>query len=161
MSDRSNTTKTPVINFKEEDAVALKAELLSEAPEAGINIVSAVRQARRISGLTQAEYAAATGVSLPTLSSIERGKGSPTLATINALLLPVGLQLGVVQATQNDTIITGRPWRRPNIQITDREVNRRISSAQLKFDGPRKSLTVQKKRQVSDAENYRVKTGKS
>ena len=129
-----------VVSYKEEDAVALKEALLSQAPESNLEIVEAVRRSRHVSGMTQAEYAAATGVSLPTLSAIERGKGSPTLATVNALLLPLGLQMGVVRAFQGE--ITGRPWRRPNLQDRDRgAVQKRQSSPKLRFNQPRKSLT--------------------
>lgn len=134
---RSNT---PVSSFKEEDAVALKATLLDEAAESNLEIVEAVRRCRRIAGMTQAEYAAATGVSLPTLSAVERGKGSPTLATINALLLPIGLQLGIVKAF--DGKVSSRPWRRPNIQEIDKEVQKRQAAPKLEFNQPRKSLSI-------------------
>ena len=148
-NEKSNTQiKNPVSNFKDEDAVALKESLLNEAPESHLEIVDAVRRARHVAGMTQAEYAAATGVSLPTLSSIERGKGSPTLATVNALLLPLGLQLGVVQFFPSE--VSGRPWRRPNLQEMDRDVHRRQSAPNLKFDQPRKSLTVQRGRRKAE-----------
>lgn len=132
--------KNLVSSYKDEDAVALKEALLAQAPESDLEIVEAVRRARHVSGMTQAEYAAATGISLPTLSAIERGKGSPTLATVNALLLPLGLQLGVVKAFQGE--ITGRPWRRPNLQELDRDVQKRQSAPKLRFNQPRKALTV-------------------
>ena len=147
-SEKSTNTKTPVSNFKEEDALALKQALLDEAPLSQLEIVDAVRRARHISGMTQSEYAYATGISLPTLSSIERGKGSPTLATINALLLPLGLQLGVVQAFQSK--VSGRPWRRPNVQEVDKDLKQRMSAPQLNFNQPRKSLTTQKQNKKSD-----------
>lgn len=153
MSEKSSTTKSPVMNFKEEDAVALKERLISQAPKSDLQIVEAVRRARHVAGMTQAEYAAATGVSLPTLSSIERGKGSPTVATLNALLLPLGLQMGVVRAFDSD--ISGRPWRRPNVQRQDREVHRRQAAPQLDFDQPRIALTVQKPRQQNNSDRHR------
>jgi transcriptional regulator with XRE-family HTH domain len=140
-SESSKRNKSSMSSYKQEDALALKEELLAQAPDSNLEIVEAVRRARHVSGMTQAEYAAATGVSLPTLSSVERGKGSPTLATINALLLPLGLQLGVVKSFQGK--ITGRPWRRPNVQDNDRAVQQRQASPKLKFDQPRKSLTSQ------------------
>lgn len=132
--------KNLVSSYKDEDAIALKEALLDRAPESDLEIVEAVRRARHVSGMTQAEYAAATGISLPTLSAIERGKGSPTLATVNALLLPLGLQLGVVKAFQGE--ITGRPWRRPNLQDLDKDVQKRQSAPKLRFNQPRKALTV-------------------
>lgn len=147
-SEKSTTTKTPVSSFKDEDALALKQALLDEAPKSNLEIVDAVRRARHISGMTQAEYADATGISLPTLSSIERGRGSPTLATINALLLPLGLQLGVVHAFQGK--VSGRPWRRPNVQEIDRGLKQRLSAPQLNFNQPRKALTTQKRKSRSD-----------
>lgn len=132
--------KNLVSSYKDEDAIALKEALLAQAPESNLEIVEAVRRARHVSGMTQAEYAAATNISLPTLSAIERGKGSPTLATVNALLLPLGLQLGVVRAFQGE--VSGRPWRRPNLQDLDKDVQKRQSAPKLRFNQPRKSLTT-------------------
>ena len=131
-------SKSLVSSYKEEDALAMKEALLALAPESSLEIVEAVRRARHVAGMTQLEYADATGVSLPTLSAIERGLGSPTLATLNALLVPLGLQMGVVKMFEGK--VSSKPWRRPNLQALDSDVKKRQSAPKLRFNQPRKVL---------------------
>ena len=51
---------------------------------------------RRITGLTQAELAAAGGTSQPTIAAYEAGRKSPNLATLQGLAEAVGLEAQVV-----------------------------------------------------------------
>ena len=50
------------------------------------------------SGLTQAEFAAHRGVSLPTLKNIEAGKANPTVETLDAIGSVFGLKAGFVRS---------------------------------------------------------------
>lgn len=53
-------------------------------------------QARREAGLSQEELARRGGTSRPTLSAYERGRKSPTVATVERLLAQTGHELAVV-----------------------------------------------------------------
>lgn len=50
-------------------------------------------RARRLSGLSQQEFARRAGTSRPTLSAYERGRKSPTLATADRIVSVAGLHL--------------------------------------------------------------------
>jgi transcriptional regulator with XRE-family HTH domain len=54
-----------------------------------------LRGARRVAGLSQAEFAARGGTSRPTLSAYERGRKSPSLETFERLLTVAGTELEV------------------------------------------------------------------
>jgi len=54
---------------------------------------------RKISGLTQVEFARHRNVSLPALQQIERDQGNPTVETLNRLGAIFGLKAGFVPAT--------------------------------------------------------------
>jgi len=56
-----------------------------------------LRMARRRAGLTQRELARRAGVPQPTISRIERGQVSPSLATLGPLIEACGMQLEVVE----------------------------------------------------------------
>lgn len=51
--------------------------------------------ARREAGLTQAALAAAAGVSLATVQSVEAGRANPSLGTLRSLLGPLGLEIAL------------------------------------------------------------------
>lgn len=59
-------------------------------------VPAVVRKIRTTLRLTIAEYAKLCGVSARTLQDIERGESSPTLATADKLLKPVGMSVGAV-----------------------------------------------------------------
>lgn len=71
---------------------ALDEEL---AAHPGMPIPAVVRKIRSALRLTIAEYAKLCGVSARTLQDIEREASSPTLATAEKLLRPMGLVVGV------------------------------------------------------------------
>lgn len=84
--------------------------------------VDLLEQVRHRAGLTQEDLAARAGTSRPTLSAYERGRKSPTLATVARLLESAGFELAAepkVQFTEHPTR-RGRPlpvpsqlWRLP------------------------------------------------
>ena len=51
---------------------------------------------RKISRLTQPEFAAHRGISAQALRQIENGTGNPTIATLNKISAIFGLQVGFV-----------------------------------------------------------------
>ncbi len=59
-------------------------------------VIRKIRKIRTTLRLTIAEYARLCGVSARTLQDIERGESSPTLATAEKLLKPVGMTVGAV-----------------------------------------------------------------
>ena len=62
-----------------------------------LSIPGALKAMRRMSLLTQAEFAKHRGVSLVTLKLLESGKGNPKVETINKVAEIFGLQLGFVK----------------------------------------------------------------
>ena len=56
-----------------------------------------LRMARRRAGFTQRELARRAGVPQPTISRIEQGRVSPSLATLAPLIEACGMQLEVVE----------------------------------------------------------------
>lgn len=60
-----------------------------------------IRKIRTTLRLTTVEYAKLCGVSEGTLSKLERNETSPTLATVNKLLKPIGMGVGAVFLNKN------------------------------------------------------------
>lgn len=77
------------------------SEELDASP--GLAIHVAIKKIRNALRLTIAEYARLCGVSARTLADIERGDASPTLITVEKLLKPMGLRVGVVTARKTET----------------------------------------------------------
>ncbi len=61
------------------------------------NLPGAVRQMRKTTGLTQAEYAKLVGIAPRVLIDLERGVGNPTLKTLEKLAAPFGLRVSLVR----------------------------------------------------------------
>ncbi|NOU28257.1 MAG: helix-turn-helix transcriptional regulator [Polyangiaceae bacterium] len=74
---------------------AKRAELYERAARGELGLIEAVRMMRKIANKTQAAYAALVGVSPRVLMDFERGAGNPTLETLEKLLRPFGLEVGV------------------------------------------------------------------
>ena len=62
-----------------------------------ISISYAVKEMRKISRLTQPEFAKHRGISLGTLRKIESGDGCPTIETLNKIGAIFGLEAGFVK----------------------------------------------------------------
>ena len=63
-----------------------------------IDIATAVRRMRAISGLTQPQFARHRGISVQALRQIETGHGNPTGKTLDAIASVFGMQVGFVPA---------------------------------------------------------------
>lgn len=68
------------------------------------HISKIIRERRRELGVSQADLARLSGLSLHGLSDIETGKGNPTLQTLLKLLNVLGLQISIHPA--NPTAFT-------------------------------------------------------
>ena len=61
------------------------------------SLTDTVRRMRKITGLTQTEYAKLVGVAPRVLIDFERGVGNPTLKTLEKIASPFGLCVGLVR----------------------------------------------------------------
>ena len=91
---------TPFLEFMSE----IEAEARIEGPEAvehldrlraHFRLGRQIFQARKARGLTQKALAALAKIDQADVSNIERGLANPTLATLEALVNAVGLELGL------------------------------------------------------------------
>jgi transcriptional regulator with XRE-family HTH domain len=79
------------------EALEARRTLADElAAEPSLPIPAVVRKIRTALRLTIAEYAKLCGVSARTLQDIEREESSPTLATAEKLLRPMGMVVSAV-----------------------------------------------------------------
>ncbi|CAH2808549.1 MAG: hypothetical protein PPHEESC_5990 [uncultured Paraburkholderia sp.] len=62
-----------------------------------LDLTTAVIEMRRISGLTQADFAAHRGVSLRVIQDIECGVGNPTVESLNRIAAIFGLEVAFVR----------------------------------------------------------------
>lgn len=66
-----------------------------------LDLAEAVKRMRKISGLTQSEFASHRGLSLLTLKRIESGKGNPTVETLDRIGRIFGLRVGFVRPSKD------------------------------------------------------------
>ena len=74
------------------------AQLYAAVAADELSLGQGVRAMRRISGLTQAEFAAHRGISLQSLRLIERDAANPTVGTLNKVASIFGLRVGWISA---------------------------------------------------------------
>jgi ribosome-binding protein aMBF1 (putative translation factor) len=80
-----------------EELEAKRAELRKALREGRLSIGQTVREMRRLTGLTQKEYAERVAKVFPrVLMEIERGTANPTLETLERLAKPWGWKVGFV-----------------------------------------------------------------
>ena len=85
--------------FKEVDedlASAMRQQLYKDVASGAIDVGQAVRVMRRISHLTQPEFAKHRGISVQALKQIEQGTGNPTVQTLDKVASIFGLRVGFV-----------------------------------------------------------------
>ncbi len=72
----------------------MKEELYLGLAQGDIGIRQATRRMRKILGMNQKQYAQkVAGISPRILSEFESGSGNPTLATLEKIALPFGMQV--------------------------------------------------------------------
>ena len=81
-----------------EGARQLRTELYEAIGRGELNLQDAVKRMRKISRLTQAEFAAHRGVSVKVIKEIERGVGNPTVASLNRIGGFFGLEVAFVRS---------------------------------------------------------------
>ncbi len=87
---------------KQKDTVSAKRDLVAAIENNELSLGEAVRRMRKISGLTQKNYAERiVGVSTRILAEIERNEGNPTLETLNKIGRPFGYTVGFVPRSAN------------------------------------------------------------
>lgn len=86
-----------------DEDLALRDQLYRALREHQISLPQAIRLMQRISRLTQPEFAAHRGVSAATLRQILSGQGNPTVDTLNRLVSPFGLEVGLVPKRKGDS----------------------------------------------------------
>ena len=70
----------------------LKQQLQADIEQQAITLGEATRRMRKITGMTQTEYAQKiVGISPRILMDVEKGYGNPTLETLNKIGKPFGL----------------------------------------------------------------------
>lgn len=84
-----------------EAAAAQRAALYQAVASGSGSIGQAVVMMRKISRLTQQEFAQHRGISVQALRQIERGQGNPTLETLNKIAEVFSLQVGFVPLANN------------------------------------------------------------
>ncbi|MBP8145924.1 MAG: helix-turn-helix transcriptional regulator [Inhella sp.] len=70
--------------------------------EGTLALPEAVKRLRRLSRLTQPEFAAHRGISVQALRQIESGRGNPTVETLDKIVAVFGLQVGFVPRRRGD-----------------------------------------------------------
>ncbi|MBW8078145.1 MAG: helix-turn-helix domain-containing protein [Gallionella sp.] len=87
-------------NLSRGEIEGLRDKLADLIPQAHMSIPEVIKTLRLITRKSQAEYAALCGVAPKVLATIERGQSAPTTKTLEKLLRPFGLGIGVVSLPQ-------------------------------------------------------------
>lgn len=69
-----------------------------------MDLISTVKERRERLKITQADLAEMAGVSLATVKDIERGKGNPSLRTLEKILSVLGLEMNFEVSGQQSVI---------------------------------------------------------
>jgi transcriptional regulator with XRE-family HTH domain len=84
--------------FDKESARQRRAELYVAVERGEVTLQDAVREMRKIAGMTQAEFAVHRGVSAKVIKDTERGVGNPTVASLNRIGKFFGLEVAFVRS---------------------------------------------------------------
>jgi DNA-binding XRE family transcriptional regulator len=74
----------------------LRDQLADDIDAGRLDVGTAVKRMREISGLTQEQFAKHRGVSILTLKRIESGRGNPTVETLNRIGQIFALRVGFI-----------------------------------------------------------------
>ena len=85
---------------------ALRRAFYEKIEQGGMSLSEAMKAMRKMTGLTQAEFAAHRGVSRRVIQDIERGTGNPTVESLNSIAKLFGLQVGFVSIRRNEAAST-------------------------------------------------------
>lgn len=83
---------------------AERVRLFEELGSSKLELAETVRRLRRVTGLTQREFAARiAGISAQALAQIERGEGNPQLETLQKIGKAFGVEVGLVRRPRGTT----------------------------------------------------------
>lgn len=82
---------------------ALRERFYQDITNNRLSITEAVKIMRRLSRLTQVEFAEHRGISLVTLKQIESGKGQHKVETLNKIAEIFGLEIGFIPRRRQKT----------------------------------------------------------
>lgn len=80
----------------------LRARFYNDIKAGNLSIGEAVREMRRLSRLTQPEFAKHREISLGSLRQIESGEGNPTVETLEKIGLIFGLEVSFTIKRENN-----------------------------------------------------------
>lgn len=89
-------------DLSRDEVEALRDQLELRVPPQQADIPEILRTLRLITRKSQIEYAQFCDVAPRVLADLERGKGNPSLKSLEKLLQPFGLKVGVVNKTEAD-----------------------------------------------------------
>ncbi|NIE63010.1 helix-turn-helix domain-containing protein [Burkholderia sp. Ax-1719] len=89
-----------------EEQNARRREFYERIERGDMSIAEAMKAMRKMTGLTQAEFAAHRGVSRRVIQDIERGTGNPTVESLNSIGKLFGLQVGFVRLRRSEPPVT-------------------------------------------------------
>ena len=75
---------------------ALRRAFYEQVDRGELSIPEAIKAMRKMTGLTQAEFAAHRGVGRRVIQDIERGTGNPTVESLNSIAKLFALRIGFV-----------------------------------------------------------------
>jgi DNA-binding XRE family transcriptional regulator len=82
---------------------ALRRAFYEGIERGDMSIPEAMKAMRRMTGLTQEEFATHRGVSRRVIQDIERGTGNPTVESLNSIAKLFGLQVGFVPIRRKES----------------------------------------------------------
>jgi len=86
-----------------EERRAAKVALYDDLDAGRLTIAEAVRRMRRVTGMTQREFAErVAGLSTSALAKIERGQANPTVATLDEIGRAFGLEVAFRRRPEGD-----------------------------------------------------------
>lgn len=100
----------------------LRAEFYAAVASGSMSVGQAVAAMRRISKLTQPEFAEHRGLSVQSLRLIEADKANPTIETLEKIANIFGLQVGFVPKSSQR--VSARDLERAASEITDSDSDR-------------------------------------
>jgi DNA-binding XRE family transcriptional regulator len=81
---------------------AMRRDFYEKIEQGGMALSETSKDMRKMTGLTQAEFAAHRGVSRRVIQDIERGMGNPTVESLNSIAKLFGLWVGFVSIRRDE-----------------------------------------------------------
>jgi len=82
---------------------AMRERFYEDIKSGALSVPAAIKAMRRISRLTQPEFAKHRGISLGALKQLEAGEGNPKVETLEKIAKVFGLEIGFVLRRKGDT----------------------------------------------------------